>query len=76
MEVKSKITLDEFTLDSLRRVFGKEDEVINLYPQTFDWLPVLLKRQGEIVCTEKLPDMIRGEQLLEEESSTVIISFL
>ena len=63
-------------LDAARRVLQRGDEVLHLYPRTFDALVLLVERRDEVVSKDELMDQLWPGVIVEENSLARLISDL
>jgi DNA-binding winged helix-turn-helix (wHTH) protein/Tfp pilus assembly protein PilF len=63
-------------LDAARRVLQRGDEVLHLYPRTFDAFVLLVERRGQVVSKDKLMEHLWPGVIVEENSLARLISDL
>ncbi|MBI1188632.1 MAG: tetratricopeptide repeat protein [Alphaproteobacteria bacterium] len=63
-------------LDPARRVLQRGDDIVHLYPRSFDALVLLIERRGEVVSKDTLMDQLWPGVIVEENSLARLISDL
>ena len=63
-----KYTFSDFTLDTARGVLVKDGEEVELRPQSYEVLRILVSRAGELVMREELQQAVWGHKVVTDDS--------